>query len=44
MYPAAVRSTRPVDVPEGPRGVSEAASSAAAAPQTTHRLQETPGK
>nr|WP_246641849.1 alpha,alpha-trehalase TreF [Paraburkholderia edwinii] len=44
MYPAAAGSTRPVDVPEGPRGVSEAASSAAAAPQTSHRLQETPAK
>jgi alpha,alpha-trehalase len=44
MYPAAAGATRPVDVPEGPRGVSEAASSAAAAPQTSHRLQETPAK
>jgi alpha,alpha-trehalase len=45
MYPAAAGgSTRPVDVPEGPRGVSEAAASAAAAPQTTHRLHETPAK
>jgi alpha,alpha-trehalase len=44
MYPAVAGSTRPVDVPEGPRGGSEAASAAAAAPQTTHRLQETPGK
>jgi alpha,alpha-trehalase len=44
MYPAAAGSTRPVDVPEGPRGVSEAAASAAAAPQTSHRLQETPAK
>jgi alpha,alpha-trehalase len=43
MYPAAAGgSTRPFDVPEGPRGVSEAASAAAAAPHTTHRLRETP--
>ncbi|CAB3760356.1 Periplasmic trehalase [Paraburkholderia solisilvae] len=45
MYPSAAGGpTRPADVPEGPRGVSEAASAAAAAPQTTHRLQDTPGK
>ncbi|GAB2889107.1 alpha,alpha-trehalase TreA [Paraburkholderia jirisanensis] len=41
MYPqAAGNSTRPVDVPEGPGGVSAAASAAAAAPQTTHRLHD----
>ena len=43
MYPTAVgKSTRPVDVPSGPRGVSEAAASASAAPKTTHRLRATP--
>ncbi|MEM5285710.1 alpha,alpha-trehalase TreF [Paraburkholderia sabiae] len=43
MYPAAAGpSTRPVDVPSGAAGVSEAASAAAAAPKTTHRLEQTP--
>lgn len=43
MYPdAAGPSTRPVDVPSGAAGVSEAASAAAAAPKTTHRLRATP--
>lgn len=43
MYPgAAGSSTRPADVPSGAAGVSEAASAAAAAPKTTHRLQATP--
>jgi alpha,alpha-trehalase len=39
MYPqAAGPATRPVDVPSGPAGVSEAASAAAAAPKTSHSL------
>ncbi|MBP0590909.1 alpha,alpha-trehalase TreF [Paraburkholderia sp. LEh10] len=43
MYPdAAGKSTRPADLPSGPVGVSAAASAAAAAPKTTHRLHETP--
>jgi alpha,alpha-trehalase len=43
MYPgAAGPSTRPADVPAGAAGVSEAASAAAAAPKTTHRLRATP--
>jgi len=43
MYPdAAGLSTRPVDVPSGPAGVSEAASAAAAAPKTSHSLTPAP--
>jgi alpha,alpha-trehalase len=43
MYPAAAGpSTRPADVPSGAAGVAEAASAAAAAPKTTHRLQAPP--
>jgi alpha,alpha-trehalase len=43
MYPdAAGPSIRPANVPSGPVGVSEAASAAAAAPKTTHRLRATP--
>jgi alpha,alpha-trehalase len=45
MYPdAAGTSTRPADVPSGAAGVSEAASAAAAAPKTTHRLRATPSQ
>ncbi|SIT37355.1 periplasmic trehalase [Paraburkholderia piptadeniae] len=43
MYPNAVGpATRPADVPSSPSGVSEAASAAAAAPKTSHRLRATP--
>ncbi|WP_244221058.1 alpha,alpha-trehalase TreF [Paraburkholderia aromaticivorans] len=38
LYPQAVRTSRPGDIPEGPAGVSAAASAAAAAPKNTHRL------
>uniref|UniRef100_E1TIY5 Alpha,alpha-trehalase n=1 Tax=Burkholderia sp. (strain CCGE1003) TaxID=640512 RepID=E1TIY5_BURSG len=39
LYPQAVSSSRPSDIPAGPAGVSAAAASAAAAPKNTHRLQ-----
>ncbi|MGF6545080.1 alpha,alpha-trehalase [Paraburkholderia youngii] len=36
LYPDAVSSTKPADLPGGAAGVSDAAASAAAAPQTSH--------
>ena len=36
LYPDAVKSTKPADLPGGAAGVSDAAASAAAAPQTSH--------
>ncbi|MGF6839626.1 alpha,alpha-trehalase [Paraburkholderia youngii] len=36
LYPDAVSSTKPADLPGGAVGVSDAAASAAAAPQTSH--------
>ncbi|WP_143752237.1 alpha,alpha-trehalase TreF [Burkholderia sp. SRS-W-2-2016] len=36
LYPEAVSSTKPADLPGGAAGVSAAASAAAAAPQTSH--------
>ncbi|MBW0446389.1 alpha,alpha-trehalase TreF [bacterium M00.F.Ca.ET.228.01.1.1] len=39
LYPQAVSSSRPSDIPAGPAGVAAAAASAAAAPKNTHRLQ-----
>ncbi|MBB5496859.1 hypothetical protein HDG37_001055 [Paraburkholderia sp. MM5384-R2] len=36
LYPDAVSSTKPADLPGGVVGVSDAAASAAAAPQTSH--------
>ncbi|WP_126879597.1 alpha,alpha-trehalase TreF [Paraburkholderia kururiensis] len=42
LYPDVARNTRPTDVPEGPSGVSAAASAARQAPKTSHRLQAAP--